>query len=71
MTGTEVCLRTHRIGGGRSDPAGTSPAAVGSKAYGLMRMDALGLPVPPALVFETELCTRYHEAGGWGFLDGL
>ena len=36
---------------------------VGSKAAGLMRMDALGLPVPPGWVPGRELCRRYHEEG--------
>ena len=39
------------VGGGHSDVPGVTPATVGSKAYGLMRMDRAGLAVPPGTAF--------------------
>lgn len=35
--------------------------AVGNKAWGIMRMRSLGLPVPPAFVLPVGECRRYHE----------
>ncbi len=52
------------VGGGQSDVAGVTPATVGGKAYGLMRMDRAGLAVPPAFVLGTDLCQAYRAAGG-------
>jgi pyruvate,orthophosphate dikinase len=37
---------------------------IGSKAYGLMRLTRLGLPVPPAFVLGTSLCHDYFKNGG-------
>ena len=37
---------------------------VGGKAYSLNQMRRLGLPVPPAFVLATSLCTAYHDNGG-------
>jgi len=54
----------HLLGGGRSRPQETGPGEVGSKAFQLMRLDRLGLRVPPAVVVSTELCRRYHAEGG-------
>ncbi|MGW4370629.1 pyruvate, phosphate dikinase [Nocardia takedensis] len=36
---------------------------LGGKAWSLQRMLTLGLAVPPAFVFTTEVCRRYHAAG--------
>jgi pyruvate,orthophosphate dikinase len=44
------------VGGGHSEPQGIAPEVVGNKAWHLMRMDALGLPVPPAFVLPTSVC---------------
>jgi pyruvate,orthophosphate dikinase len=38
-------------------PPGASPQAMGFKAYNLLRMALLGLPVPPAFVLGTAYCT--------------
>ena len=46
---------------------GTQPLereVVGGKAYSLNQMRRLGLPVPPAFVLATSLCTAYHHNGG-------
>ncbi len=47
------------IGNGQSDSQDLSPAEVGAKAYNLMRMDAAGLPVPPAFVLGTDFCRAF------------
>lgn len=52
------------VGGGRSDSQGISPEVVGNKAYNLARMDALGLPVPPAFVLPTTLCRKVLAGDG-------
>lgn len=36
---------------------------VGNKAWGIMRMRSLGLPVPPAFVLPVGECRRYHDKG--------
>jgi len=43
---------------------------IGGKAWGLNRMRALGLPVPPAIVATTHACREYH-ATGRGVSDAL
>lgn len=52
----------HLIGCGRKQPAPTHATEavaqrVGSKAFGLLRMSELGLPVPPAFVLGTHYCS--------------
>ena len=47
---------------GAAAPSVTA-AAVGSKAYGLMQLVRLGLPVPPAFVLGTAVCRNYLEHG--------
>jgi pyruvate,orthophosphate dikinase len=42
--------------GGNRDPARASAETVGFKAYNLLRMADLGLPVPPAFVLGTHYC---------------
>ncbi|WP_205698861.1 pyruvate, phosphate dikinase [Conexibacter sp. SYSU D00693] len=37
---------------------------LGGKAWGLNRMRALGLPVPPAFCLPTTACSAFHAAGG-------
>jgi len=52
---------------------GSCPLAredIGNKAWGLNRMRALGLPVPPAIVITTHACREYHTSGG-GLNDAL
>lgn len=48
---------------GAAAPAEASAETVGSKAYGLLRLARLGLPVPPAFVLDTALCRQYFERG--------
>lgn len=50
------------VGTGLSHPDVT-PDEVGGKAYHLMQMDRMRLPVPPALVLSTGFCRNYFEAG--------
>lgn len=45
-------------------------AAIGGKAWSIARMQALGLPVPPAFVITTECC-RAYLSGGKVLPDGL
>jgi pyruvate,orthophosphate dikinase len=44
-------------------PEEASPATVGAKAYGLLRLAQLGLTVPPGFVLGTEVCRRYFAGG--------
>lgn len=44
-------------------PPTASAATMGSKAYGLLRLARLGLPVPPAFVLGTALCRDYFASG--------
>lgn len=37
--------------------------AIGGKAWGINRMRALGLPVPPAIVITTQACADYFRRG--------
>jgi len=53
----------HFVGGGWVRAAPLTPQLVGAKAYGLMRLDALGLPVPPGFVLGTALCREYLATG--------
>jgi pyruvate,orthophosphate dikinase len=62
------------VGGGHSDPREITAEVVGGKAYSLMRLDALGLPVPPAFVLPTGLCRAVLARDGCApddFLDLL
>jgi pyruvate,orthophosphate dikinase len=45
-------------------PADTDVAALGSKAYGLLRLARLGARVPPAFVLGTTVCRDYYAGGG-------
>jgi pyruvate,orthophosphate dikinase len=44
-------------------PAETLLPAVGNKAFNLMRLAALGLPVPPGFVLSTDFCRGFIAAG--------
>ncbi|MHC4937504.1 MAG: PEP/pyruvate-binding domain-containing protein [Planctomycetota bacterium] len=46
---------------GRPPERGAAPATVGAKAYHLMRLAALNLPVPPGFVLGTGLCRRIMD----------
>ncbi len=48
---------------GVSAPAEASAETMGSKAFGLLRLARLGLPVPPAFVLGTAFCRQYFERG--------
>lgn len=37
---------------------------IGGKAWGINRMRALGLSVPPAIAITTQACREYHSSGG-------
>src|SRR3970040_417280 len=50
------------IGAQQSD-RGLDASNVGGKAANLIRLDAVGLRVPPALVLPTSVCRRYLERG--------
>jgi pyruvate,orthophosphate dikinase len=39
-----------------------TPADIGGKAWGINRMRALGLPVPPAFVATTQACREHHAS---------
>ncbi|HYB32745.1 MAG TPA: PEP/pyruvate-binding domain-containing protein [Steroidobacteraceae bacterium] len=45
-------------------PAAPDPAALGSKAWGLVRLARQGLRVPPAFVLGTAVCRDYYARGG-------
>lgn len=51
------------VGAHRSDASDAGVEMLGGKAYGLMRMDRIGLPVPPAVVLGTPICREYFAAG--------
>jgi pyruvate,orthophosphate dikinase len=46
-------------GGAASDGGPASAQAVGFKAWNLLRMAQMSLPVPPAFVIGTQYCVRY------------
>jgi pyruvate,orthophosphate dikinase len=37
---------------------------LGGKGYGLVEMNAIGLPVPPGLIITTDACKKYYAQGG-------
>jgi len=37
-------------------------AVLGGKAFGIVQLLRLGIPVPPAVVITTDECARYYEA---------
>ena len=49
--------------GGGARPVVPPPAVIGNKAWGLLRLVAAGLPVPPGFVLGTEWCRRFHANG--------
>ncbi|MEK7244429.1 MAG: PEP/pyruvate-binding domain-containing protein, partial [Pseudomonadota bacterium] len=52
------------IGGVSAGITGAGAERVGQKAYNLIRMAALGLPVPPAFALDTSLCRAFYAADG-------
>jgi pyruvate,orthophosphate dikinase len=52
------------IGCGATTGAAATVERVGFKAWNLMRMDRLGMPVPPAFVLGTAFCREYYRRGG-------
>ena len=52
------------IGYGVKSGAAATAERVGFKAWNLMRMDRLGMPVPPAFVLGTGFCQEFYRRGG-------
>ncbi len=52
------------IGNGAAVTPDVNAARVGHKAYNLIRMATLGLPVPPAFALDTSLCQAFFAADG-------
>jgi len=44
-------------------PAQVDRQKVGGKAWSIHRMQSLGMPVPPAFVIGTDICSQYYAAG--------
>jgi pyruvate,orthophosphate dikinase len=49
------------FGGESSDTMGATIEVVGSKAFNLMRMSRIGLPIPPGLVLGTGFCKSFYD----------
>ncbi len=58
------------VGCGATTGAAASAERVGFKAWNLMRMDRLGMPVPPAYVLGTAFCREFYRRNG-ATPDGL
>jgi pyruvate,orthophosphate dikinase len=56
-------VRPWLIGPGAASDHDATPAQVGSKAHGLMRLSRLGLPVPPAFVLGVDVCRDVLSRG--------
>jgi pyruvate,orthophosphate dikinase len=52
------------FGAGKSDGDAKMRNLLGGKGANLAEMAGIGLPVPPGFTITTEVCRRYHEAGG-------
>ncbi|MCS7137597.1 MAG: pyruvate, phosphate dikinase [Candidatus Caldarchaeum sp.] len=53
---------------------GLSRFELGGKGFGLVQMTAMGLPVPPGMIIQTEACKQYYRQGGKmpeGLLDDV
>lgn len=44
-------------------PNGVNFSSVGNKAYNLIRMSYTGLPVPPAVILDTNFCDEFFKNG--------
>jgi pyruvate,orthophosphate dikinase len=44
-------------------PDGVNFSSVGNKAYNLIRMSYTGLPVPPAVILDTNFCDEFFKNG--------
>ncbi|HWC66167.1 MAG TPA: pyruvate, phosphate dikinase, partial [Thermoanaerobaculia bacterium] len=53
----------HFFGEGRSDGKNLTREILGGKGYGLVRMTAMGVPVPPGFVISTEVCAKFSKTG--------
>ncbi len=60
-TAAEGVFVVERAGDGE---ARETPEVMGFKAYNLLRMARIGLPVPAAFVLGTHFCREYFERGG-------
>ena len=47
---------------GLAAPPSANPGTMGSKAFGLLQLARLVLPVPPAFVLGTSLCREYFAS---------
>jgi len=63
MTSDKNEARVFSIDRDTPAPAETLLPAVGNKAFNLMRLAALGLPVPPGFVLSTDFCRGFIAAG--------
>jgi pyruvate, orthophosphate dikinase len=70
MTMEEQAEEVFLIGCGVPPDAAATAATVGFKAYNLLRMDQLGMPVPPAFVLGTGFCREFYRRSG-SAPDGL
>jgi pyruvate,orthophosphate dikinase len=59
-------MKTKRVfffGDGKAEGRGLSKEILGGKGYGLVRMTAMGVPVPPGFVISTAVCAAYSKGG--------
>ena len=64
MTMQEQADAIFLIGCGATSNTIATVESVGFKAWNLMRMDQLGMPVPPAFVLGTAYCREYYRRSG-------
>jgi pyruvate,orthophosphate dikinase len=63
-TAAEVDKQVFFFGAGATDGNAAMRNLLGGKGANLAEMAGIGLPVPPGFTLTTEVCRRYHEAGG-------
>ncbi len=63
MPMAEAGAEVYQLGCGFADSRSATTDIVGSKAAGLFRMVAAGLPVPPGFVLPTAACREFLRAG--------
>ncbi len=61
---TEAERQVYFFGAGASDGDASMRNLLGGKGANLAEMASIGLPVPPGFTITTQVCQRYHEAGG-------
>ena len=50
---------------------GLGKDVLGGKGHGLVEMAHAGLPVPPAVIISTHVCTEYYDDAGGKFPEDL